>query len=364
MRKIGAGLILLSFLGISHPYAGSFCITPAQAQESADAASAKEDAEILYGEAIDFKKKGNMAQAIDSYARAMRLDRSILASDDHGLIDALKADCLEKLKSSPDDVKILETLGFVHAVCFSEYEEAIACYEKVLNLVTDEKVKDRTQSLIDRLRETASVQQNFKAEVSAQLRDERLKSWSELEKSERFGEEASRMQEKSQQLAESYKLKDSLKNRVPQLEKELQELKDDYDKANRLFYTVSDKDLYERRRRRLKDQIAEKEEEVKAAQEELREVEETSSTLEREISAAQKKEDESPIRSYDDRPSGDDDGSGESYVRPESEPSDQSPADEEEQPLPAVENPDFPDQIDEPAPGPDAGKIDELIDNL
>jgi len=365
MRKIGAGLILLSFLGISHPYAGGFNFAPAYAQESSDAASTREDAEILYDEAINFKKKGNMQQAIDSYARAMRLDRSILASDDHGLIEALKADCLEKLKNNPDDVKTLETLGFVHAVCYSEYEEAIACYERVFNLVKDEKVKDRTQSLIDRLRETASVQQNFKAEVSSRLRDERLKSWSELERAERFGEQASRMQEKSQQLVESYKAKDSLKNRVPQLEKELQDLKDEYDKANRLFYSVSDKDLYERRRRRLKDQIAEKEEEVSGAKEELREVEETASVLEREISAAQKKEDESPIRSYDDRSTNDDEPPTQTKSDPGNESGDSYPSDDQDQPLPAVENPDFPDQIDEePSTGPDASKIDELIDNL
>lgn len=375
MRKFSAGFILLTFLGISLPQVGDFMVVPALAQEPAAEAATKEDAELLYGEALDFKKKGNLPQAIDSYARAMRIDRSILAFDDNGLIEALKNDCIEKLKKTPDDVKLLETLGFVHAVCFSDYNEAIACYEKVFNLVTEEKVKERTASLIDRLRESASVQDNFHAEVSSQLRDERLKSWSELERSDRFGADASIMQAKSERLAESYKAKDSLKNKVPQLEKELKDMQEEYDKANRLFYTVSDKDLYERRRRRLKDQIAEKEQEVAAARTELEEAEDTAKALESELAAAQKEKDESPIRSYDDssnkeNPDGSDTGTnGSDAGAPSDENDTGNPADQpetgSEEPLPAVDNPDFPDQIPDQQPASvTTDKIEELINDL
>lgn len=375
MRKFSAGFILLTFLGISLPQVGDFMVVPALAQEPVAEASAKEDAELLYGEALDFKKKGNLPQAIESYARAMRIDRSILAFDDNGLIEALKNDCVEKLKKTPDDVKLLETLGFVYAVCFSDYNQAIACYEKVFNLVTEEKVKERTASLIERLRESASVQDNFHAEVSSQLRDERLKSWSELERSDRFGADASIMQAKSAQLAESYKAKDSLKNKVPQLEKELKDMQEEYDKANRLFYTVSDKDLYERRRRRLKDQIAEKEQEVAAARTELEEAEDTAKALENELAAAQKDKDESPIRSYDDNtgkdnPDGSDNGNNnpdDGNQPPANDPgnSGDQPESGTEEPLPAVDNPDFPDQVPDEQPAPvTTEKIDELINDL
>lgn len=357
MRKFSVGIILSTFLGICLPQISDLTVLPAMAQEMPSEAVNKEDAELLFGEALDFKKKGDMAQAIDSYSRAMRIDRSILAFDDEGLIEALKNDCIDKLKTNPEDVKILETLGFVYAVCYSDYESAISSYEKVMELVTDDRVKERTANLIERLRESARVQDSFHTEVTSQIRDERLKGWSELERADKLGADVAIMQEKSAKLAESYKMKDSLKNRVPQLEKELQDLQSDYDKANRLFYTVSDKDLYERRRRRLKDQIAEKEIEVGAAKEELEEAEEVSSSLERELADVQKERDASPIRSYDDNPgtTGGDDGS---VAQPPANDYG-APDDENEEPLPAVEHPDFPDQ--EPITGED---MENLIDNL
>lgn len=339
--------------------------------EASDSAVAKEDAQILYDEALDLKKQGNLPAAIDSYARAMRLDRSILAFDDNGLIEALKKDCEEKLSKSPEDVKLLETLGFVFAVCYSDHKSAIACYEKVFNLVTDEKIKERTVSLIERLRETEQQQSSYQEEVSAQLRDERLKTWSEMEKLDKFGDDASQTQEKSSKLAEAYKEKDSLKNKVPQLEGELKELQEEYDKANRLWYSLKD-NMYERQRRRLKDDIAAKEKEVASAREELEAAESTAATLESELSAVEKEKEASPIRSYE-----------------ENAPVDQPPANSDDAQPPAnndgagtpVENPDFPSGADsqngsesssdagktpdaESNPVADSQKIDELIDNL
>ncbi|MDD3147524.1 MAG: hypothetical protein PHD82_09490 [Candidatus Riflebacteria bacterium] len=343
--------------------------------ESAAAEAAKEDAQILYDEAVDLKKQGNMAAAIESYTKAMRLDRSILALDDFGLIEALKKDCEEKLQKSPDDVKLLETLGFVFAVCYSDHQSAIACYEKVFNLVTDDTVKERTSSLIARLRETEQAQASYQQEISAQLRDERLKTWSEMEKLEKFGDENAALQEKSSQLAEAYKVKDSLKNKVPQLSDELKELQEEYDKANRLWFSLKD-DLYERRRRRLKDDIAAKEAELAEARSELDEVETTTTALERELSAVDKEKEASPIRSYEE--STDPQGAGSENPGSESEPVSQPPSNDygspeddsasgEEQPLPA-DNPDFPVEDgpkEGPVEGPDAEqKLDELIENL
>ncbi|HNX78120.1 MAG TPA: hypothetical protein PKM56_20785, partial [Candidatus Rifleibacterium sp.] len=249
MRKFRAGLILLALSALFSSTCERPCLTPGvYAQtETAGPGAIKEDAQILYDEAVELKKKGNIAAAIESYGKAMRLDRTILAIDDFGLIEALKKDCEEKLLKTPDDVKLLETLGFVFAVCYSDHKSAISCYEKVFALVTDEAVKERTANLIERLRETDLAQAGYQQEISAQLRDERLKSWSEMERVEKFGEDSAASQQKSAALADAYKQKDSLANKVPQLESELKDLQEEYDKANRLWFSLKD-ELYERRR--------------------------------------------------------------------------------------------------------------------
>ena len=390
MRKFSAGLLMLGACAVFNgalerpPFSA-----PAWAQEeTAEAAANKEDAQILFSEALDLKKAGKMPEAIDTFARAMRLDRSILAQDDQGLIEALKKDCEEKLLKTPDDVKLLETLGFVHAVCYSDHKSAIECYEKVFNLVTDEKVKERTASLIERLRETDMAQSSYQQEVSAQLRDERLKSWSEMEKLEKFGEETAANQAKSAQLAEAYKQKDSLKNKIPQLEEELKDLQEQHAKAKRLWYSLKD-DLYDRRKGRLEDDIAAKEAELSKARSELEEIESTSATLERELSAVEKEKEASPIRSYDENSATEPPQEGdEPPAQPPSNdygapPDDGQPSGE---PLPAG-NPDFPSEGSVGGPGAgeplvddsdtddsgnsgdagsdnSGGKLDELIENL
>ncbi len=387
MRKLSAGLLISAMCGLFTCQPGFLQV--ARAQEATVEASNKESAEILFAEALELKKGGNMAGALDSFARAIRLDRTILANDDQGLIDALKKDCEEKLKTSPDDVKMLELLGFVHAVCYSDYPAAIACYQKVYELVTDQSIKDRTEALIERLKLSAEVQQSYQQEVTASLRDERLKSWSEMERVERFGEETARMQQKSADLAEAYKTKDELSNRVPQLEQELKDLQDEYDKANRLFYTMSDNALYERRRRRLKDDIAEKEKEVESARKELDEAESVASELEKELASAEKAKEASPVKSYEEYSTPETDENAEPVNPSDSVPNDSTvsePVDDsadsgsdentgadaaDEQPLPTPDNPDFPS--DEGAGAADASQtsdsgdqktIEDYIDNL
>ncbi|PKL46246.1 MAG: hypothetical protein CVV42_17090 [Candidatus Riflebacteria bacterium HGW-Riflebacteria-2] len=376
MRRLSAGLLISAICGLFTVQPGFLQLQAVWAQEEAADASSRENAEILFEEALELKRTGNMAGAIDSFARAIRMDRSILANDDQGLIEALKADCEEKLKAAPEDVKILELLGFVHAVCYSDYPAAIACYQKVYDLVSDQTIKDRTASLIERLKLSSEVQQNYQQEVTASLRDERLKSWSEMERVDRFGEESARMQEKSADLAEAYKAKDELANRVPQLEQELNELQSEYDKANRLFYSMSDNALYERRRRRLKDDIAVKEKEVEAARAELQEAESSAAELEKELAKAEKAKDASPVRSYDEY--GNSAPPAEDQANPPGEDSDSAADntdesagdtdDSEEQPLPTPNNPDFPSEPDEENPdsaGGDKQKtIEDYIDNL
>lgn len=366
MQKLSTSLLISAICGLLVLQPGFMPIQPVSAQEQASDAANREGAEILFEEALELKRSGNLPDALDSFAKAIRSDRSILANDDHGLIEELKKDCEAKLKISPDDIKVLELLGFVHAVCYSNYSEAITCYQKVYDLVADETVKERTEAVIERLKLSAEVQQSYQEEVTASLRDERLKSWSEMERVSRFGEESARMQQKSSELAEAYKSKDELANRVPQLEQELKDLQSEYDKANRLFHTMSDNSLYERRRRRLKDDIAEKEKEVEAARGELEEAESTASTLEKELATVEKAKEASPIRSYEDNSSApyESGQSGSSSVNddPDNLPVESDEDNTAEEPLPMPDNPDFPSE--DSTDIPDQQKIDDYIDNL
>lgn len=380
MRKILAGLLLALSVG-GLPVSDSPLVPACMAQ--AAEIEIQEEANILYQEAIEQKKQGNLEKAVEAYHQAMRKDRAILAFDDEGLIEALKNDCETKLAKDPDDVKTIETLAFVNAVCYSDYDEAIKNYQRVVELVKDDAVKEKTENLIERLKATADAQQQYQTQVAQELREERLKSWSEMERIERFGEEAAESQAKAQELAEKYKEKDSLKNRVPQLEQELKDLQEEYDKANRLWYSLKD-DLYNRRRRRLDDDIIEKKKELEEAREELEEVESTTAQLEREVQLKAQQQQVNPVKTYDNYQNPNDSGAA-----PENPPSDapvappandygSPPPDgdqpdgqgsgQDEEPLPAVDNPDFPVE-DNSAPSDETPeerekRLQDLINNL
>jgi tetratricopeptide (TPR) repeat protein len=371
MRKLTAGLLLAFSLGMtfsSVEVKGPVCM--AQKAEI----DVQEEANILYEEALELKKQGSLERAIEAYHQAMRKDRAILAYDDAGLIEDLKNDCEKKLEANPEDVKTIETLAFVNAVCYSDYKAAIEYYQKVVELVDDESVKDRTNTLIARLKATSEAQQQFQTEIASQMREERLKSWSEMERADRFGQETAEAQEKARQLAEMYKAKDSLKNRVPQLEQELKDLNEEYDKANRLWYSLKD-DLYYRKRRRLKDDIAAKEQELAEAREELEEVESTTSDLERQVQIQEQAQQASPVKTYDNYQGPTDSGSAGStgavappandYGAPPDDSGSSAGEDDDiplEEPLPPVENPDFPS--DDETPAEREKRLQELINDL
>ncbi len=377
MRKTGL-LLALSLGGLVMLNSPDISVCMAQKAEI----DIQEEANILYQEAIELQKQGNMAKAVEAYHQAMRKDRAVLAFDDAGLIEALKKDCETRLAENPDDVKTIETLAFVNAVCYSDYEEAIKNYQRVVELVKDDAVKEKTQNLIERLRATADAQQQYQTQLAQEIREERLKSWSEMERIEKFGEEAAESQAKAQELAEKYKEKDSLKNKVPQLEQQLKDLQEEYDKANRLWYSLKD-DLYNRRRRRLEDDIEEKKKELEEAKEELEDVESETAQLEREVQLKTQQQQASPIKTYDNYQttgaSGDAGDAGSEpeqaapaeppnndYGSPDSEESGED-NEEEQQPLPAVDNPDFP--VDSGAPPDETPeerekRLQELINNL
>ena len=255
MRKLAAGFLVGILCGLGPASIDLELNKAVYAQEAeANPESLKEEAEILFEDAIALKKQGKIADAIEIYAKAIRKSRSILAFDDEGLIAALQKDRENKLAQDPKNVELLETLGFIAAVCFSDSENALKYYQQVYDLVEDDKVKEKTSMLMERIKATAEVQSSVQSEYASQLREERLKAWSEMEKVEKFGATEAQNQANAEKLSEMYKNKDSLKNRVPQIEKELQELQDERDKANRMWHTLKD-DLYQRRRRRLDDDI-------------------------------------------------------------------------------------------------------------
>ncbi len=292
MRKFCSSIILAATLGM---LAFSDNISFVYAQEGT---TVSEEAQNLYEDAIELQKKGKKSEAIASYIKALRKDRTILAFDDYGLIDASYQDSVAKLKESPDDVKLLEMCGFLASVGYSDNKTAITYYEKIVELVDDKGVKDRTLNLIGRLRATMEAQQAYDSAVVSSMRDERIRSWAEMEKVENFAEEQSQSADRAAKLNDAYSDREDLQNRIPQMEEELKELQDSYDKADRLWYTLKD-ELYERRRRRLKNDLAAKKEEIDKAKKELKSIEKRVSSLEREEEKARQKDEQSAFNPSD-----------------------------------------------------------------
>ena len=372
MRRFTAGILFACLAGLFFLPAQTGIIKAFAQKAEVDI---KEEADILYEEALQLKKQGELKKAIEAYHQAMRTDRGILAYDDAGLIEALKSDCQKKLEENPEDVKTIETLAFVEAVCYSDYESAINNYNKVIELVEDEDVKEKTRMLVERLQATAEMQQEYQMEIVQEMREERLQSWAEMEKADKLAQQAAQAQEKSDRLSEMYKQKDSLANRVPQLKEELKELREAYDKADRLWYALKD-DLYYRRRRRLEDDVEAKEKELENAEKRLAEVEETTSRLEKEVQFQRQKLEASPVQTYDNYQQPTQTGD-ESYSssQPPQEPSansygspDQSASTQTEEPLPVINNPDFPTEETEVPEDETAEererRLKELINNL
>ena len=127
-----------------------------------------------------------------------------------------------------------------------------------------------------------------------QLRDERLKS-GRVGKSEKFAEIKQRKNSVFK-LEQAYKDREELQNVVPQLEEELKELQDAYDKANRLWFALND-ELYERRRR-LKDRSRRKEQEVASAKAVCKEQSQNQPLL-KPLLKRQRKRRENSVQSYD-----------------------------------------------------------------
>lgn len=227
-----------------------------------------QDARLLFQSALDLKKKGKLEEAAKTYEQAIRKNRAILGEDDQGLVLELKKFYEAGLAKDPNDLKCLEGMGFLHAVCFSDFVNALKYYEKVIELAPDEKIKERTRFLVERLRVMGESAAKVQEDMAASMRDERLKEWAEMEKQEALAQQTAKQQLEAATMANLSRTKEELEARIPQLEDELKALEEELKKANRLWYTLKD-DRYDRKRDRLEKDIERKKREIDDAKEKL-----------------------------------------------------------------------------------------------
>jgi len=227
-----------------------------------------EDAKLLYKQAIELKSSGKSDEALVTYEKAVRMNRGVLSEDDNGLIGLLRTKYEAKLKSTPNDLEALDGMGFISAVCYADLAKAIKCYEKVLELATDEKVKTKTTILVDRLKAMQEASQRSSDEMASQMREERLKGWSEMEKQEKLAAQNEDSQNRATKIAQLSQQREQLDTRIPQLEEEIKNLEEEYNKANRLWYTLKDS-RYDRRRDRFEKDLEQKRRDLSKAREEF-----------------------------------------------------------------------------------------------
>lgn len=256
---------------------------------------------LLYEEAIEFHDEGDIQAAIDAYSKAIRLNRSVLAYNDYGLIEKMKNDVKQKLEQTPDDPKLLEEMAFIYAVCYSENKKAIKYYSKVLDHVDDEKVISRVNNLIVRLEATVEVVTDYKDRISEQRRQERLASWEEMDRLEKLAQEREESQRLHSRLAELNRQKESKEAIIPQLEQEIESLTEERASAHRLWLT-QDEPRHRRRRNRLDDEIEEKQSRLTEARSAVERHKSEIDSLEQQIEQREQEQEErqdSPFRSYD-----------------------------------------------------------------
>lgn len=207
----------------------------------AQEADAKADARMMFEEALKQKKTGKLDDAIKTFEKAIRKDRSVLSEDDDGLVGMLRNSYLKQLASAPEDVQILEGLGFISAVCDSNGTKAIEYYSKITQLTKDEGVRARTQQLIDRLKAQVDATKQQSEDFSSRSREERLKTWSEMEKNDALAAQSEINTQREGRLAELYRTREEKEARIPQLEDEVGNLDEEADRWKRMYLSTNDR---------------------------------------------------------------------------------------------------------------------------
>ncbi|HNV69855.1 MAG TPA: hypothetical protein PKO06_09170 [Candidatus Ozemobacteraceae bacterium] len=237
-------------------------------EEKEAAKQAATEGRKQYEEALKLKRSGKWDDAIQMYEKAIRADRSILGDDDEGLMTALQKTYETKLASDSENLYLLEGLGYISAVGFSDFDKAIRYYQKVVELSKDEAVKERTGNLIERLRAQADLAKQMTADVSAQSREDRIKQWAELEKQDAAAAQAEKSQQREEKLSELYTKRDDLEARMPQIEDEIKNLQEDVDHNRRMYLNSNDR-TYKRRQDRLEDDLESKKRELQRIKDDL-----------------------------------------------------------------------------------------------
>ncbi|MFZ2958630.1 MAG: hypothetical protein WA705_17210 [Candidatus Ozemobacteraceae bacterium] len=202
---------------------------------------AKQDAKLLFNEALRLKKAGKFQEAAENFEKALRKDRAILGEDDDGLIKILRDMYSKRLAAAPEDVAVLEAMGFISAVCESDFPKAIEYYTKVEALSKIPQVKSRTTSLIERLKAQIEAGTGYQTEYSGKAREERLKSWSEMEKQEALAAQSEAAAQREAKLAEMYRSREEKDARIPQIEDELKALDEEIARNHRMYLNSNDR---------------------------------------------------------------------------------------------------------------------------
>jgi tetratricopeptide (TPR) repeat protein len=252
----------------------------------AQEATSLESAEVLLKQAIEKKNAGAISEAVSLFEKAIRTNRGILGYDDEGLILELRHSYEKKLETTPEDIAVLEPLGYVYAVCFSDFEKAIAQYKKVVELTKDEKVKERTQALIDRLNAQWEATRSVASDLEGKNREEKVKEWKELEKQEALAAISDRVRDREERMRDLNVKKDEMEARLPQEEDRIKEMEEEVDKAD-LFWRTTENRMYRRKRERLSSEADRKKGEVSRMKRELEEITRNLDQLQKEAEAEQ-----------------------------------------------------------------------------
>ncbi|MBF0409441.1 MAG: hypothetical protein HQM10_19030 [Candidatus Riflebacteria bacterium] len=245
-----------------------FCLTLASYLYSQEDGGTIEDARILFEEALKHKKKGESEKAVKTFERALRTNRGILSEDDMGLISELRSYYTKKLEKNPNDLELLETMGFISAVCDSDLKKAIEYYADVESKTKDEGEKTRLSHTLERLRaQYEAIRQNVE-DVSAKIREERLKGWAEMEKQDALAAQSEAKSQLEGKISELYRRKDDLSARIPQLEDELKDAEAEEERSHRMYYATNDR-RYRRKENRAEELLTSKRNEIERTRKEL-----------------------------------------------------------------------------------------------
>ncbi len=260
------------------------------------------EAQSLYNQALKLQKAGKLDEAADVYFQSIRRDRTVLVLNDFGLVKILRDNLAAQVEKDPENLQLLESLGFVSATAYSDAPTAIKCYEKIMSLTDDPGVKAKTSALIEHLRYRYDMRMEYQQAVREERQARRLREWEEMDRLAVSAQESAYRDSVSMNLSEAYATKSDLENRIPQLESEVEDLKDAIATARRLWHSTNN-EIYESRRRRYERELAEKDSQLQTMKSTLAKAETDIVAYEGKVNSFEAEEEakqNSPFQSYAD----------------------------------------------------------------